>query len=344
MNLMLIMSFLGNLFEGLVNLSSSGDVVSGIAERYTISDDGLVYKFYIRNDAYFSNGDPITAKDFLKFFQDIAIKDEEGRFYYDDLRSIVGMEEFYSRKISFDEVGISVDKNNCLTIELEEKDEEFIKNLTKDKFSLRNDFKYLYNYKDFYQYISYSGAYVIGEILNNKDQNLKIILKPNPYYYLNNYKTVDEKVYSVGNDKEILIEVFTTREFAVESYRSGKLNFVLDVAYSSLDNYFTSRDLYYVHNDSSSLVFNLDKFNSNEVTAEVALSLDDEEIDEDQRLRRGNFINFIVDVKDVRYVNGLNSEILEKYVFDRNYIVSKLQKYNFEEGKILKIDLSGLSN
>ena len=73
----------GNLFEGLVNLSSTGEIVSGIAERYTVSEDGLLYKFYIRNDAYFSNGDLITAKDFLKFFEEIISKDEE-KLYYGD--------------------------------------------------------------------------------------------------------------------------------------------------------------------------------------------------------------------------------------------------------------------
>lgn len=324
----------GNLFEGLVNLSSTGEIVSGIAERYTVSEDGLLYKFYIRNDAYFSNGDLITSKDFLKFFEEIISKDEE-KFYYDDLKYVVGIEEFYNGNITFDEVGIKVDKKNCLSIELKEKDDNFLKNLTKDKFSLRNNFKYLYNYKDFYEYISYSGAYMIDNVSKGEDENLKITLKPNKYYYLNNYKTVDQKVYSFANTKEIILEVFPTREFAIESYRSGKLNIVLDIPYNVVDNYFDSRDLYYVHNDSSNLILNLDEFKDEEKIAEVSLSLDDE--DEEERLAKGNFINFIIDTRDVRYINGLNSEILQKYVFDKNYILNKLKGYNFEENKVLKI-------
>ena len=324
----------GNLFEGLVNLYSTGEIVSGIAERYTVSEDGLLYKFYIRNDAYFSNGDLITAKDFLKFFEEIISKDEE-KFYYDDLKYVVGIEEFYNGNITFDEVGIKVDKKNCLSVELKEKDDNFLKNLTKDKFSLRNNFKYLYNYKDFYEYISYSGAYMIDNVSKGEDENLKITLKPNKYYYLNNYKTVDQKVYSFANTKEIILEVFPTREFAIESYRSGKLNLVLDISYNVVDNYFDSKDLYYVHNDSSNLILNLDEFKDEEKIAEVSLSLDDE--DEDQRLAKGNFINFIIDTRDVRYINGLNSEILQKYVFDKNYILNKFKGYNFEENKALKI-------
>ncbi|HJC99354.1 MAG TPA: peptide ABC transporter substrate-binding protein [Candidatus Dwaynia gallinarum] len=324
----------GNLFEGLVNLYSTGEIVSGIAERYTVSEDGLLYKFYIRNDAYFSNGDLITAKNFLKFFEEIISKDEE-KFYYDDLKYVVGIEEFYNGNITFDEVGIKVDKKNCLSVELKEKDDNFLKNLTKDKFSLRNNFKYLYNYKDFYEYISYSGAYMIDNVSKGEDENLKITLKPNKYYYLNNYKTVDQKVYSFANTKEIILEVFPTREFAIESYRSGKLNLVLDISYNVVDNYFDSKDLYYVHNDSSNLILNLDEFKDEEKIAEVSLSLDDE--DEDQRLAKGNFINFIIDTRDVRYINGLNSEILQKYVFDKNYILNKFKGYNFEENKALKI-------
>ena len=324
----------GNLFEGLVNLYSTGEIVSGIAERYTVSEDGLLYKFYIRNDAYFSNGDLITAKDFLKFFEEIISKDEE-KFYYDDLKYVVGIEEFYNGNITFDEVGIKVDKKNCLSVELKEKDDNFLKNLTKDKFSLRNNFKYLYNYKDFYEYISYSGAYMIDNVSKGEDENLKITLKPNKYYYLNNYKTVDQKVYSFANTKEIILEVFPTREFAIESYRSGKLNLVLDISYNVVDNYFDSKDLYYVHNDSSNLILNLDEFKDEEKIAEVSLSLDDE--DEDQRLAKGNFINFIIDTRDARYINGLNSEILQKYVFDKNYILNKFKGYNFEENKALKI-------
>lgn len=176
---------------------------------------------------------------------------------------------------------------------------------------------------------------MIDNVSKGEDENLKITLKPNKYYYLNNYKTVDQKVYSFANTKEIILEVFPTREFAIESYRSGKLNLVLDISYNVVDNYFDSRDLYYVHNDSSNLILNLDEFKYEEKIAEVSLSLDDE--DEEQKLVKGNFINFIIDTKDVRYINGLNSEILQEYVFDKNYILNKLKGYNFEENKVLKI-------
>lgn len=53
------------LFEGLVRLDKDGNVKPGVAERWTISDDQLVYTFYLNNNAKWSNGKPITAKDFI---------------------------------------------------------------------------------------------------------------------------------------------------------------------------------------------------------------------------------------------------------------------------------------
>ncbi len=54
------------LFEGLVN-SDPEDLhpIPGVAERWEISDDGLRYTFYLRSDARWSNGDPVTAEDFV---------------------------------------------------------------------------------------------------------------------------------------------------------------------------------------------------------------------------------------------------------------------------------------
>lgn len=56
---------LRDLFEGLTAESPEGDIVPGAAVRWNISRDGKTYTFYLRRDARWSNGDPVTAEDFV---------------------------------------------------------------------------------------------------------------------------------------------------------------------------------------------------------------------------------------------------------------------------------------
>lgn len=54
----------GGLFEGLTSFDEHGQVVPGVAEKWDLSPDGRVYTFHFRKDARWSNGDPVTARDF----------------------------------------------------------------------------------------------------------------------------------------------------------------------------------------------------------------------------------------------------------------------------------------
>src|SRR5580658_577174 len=54
-----------DLFEGLVLLDKDSKVVPGVAESWSISPDGLTYTFKLRENAKWSNGDPVTADDFV---------------------------------------------------------------------------------------------------------------------------------------------------------------------------------------------------------------------------------------------------------------------------------------
>ena len=50
--------------SGLMSLDADGNAQGDIAETYDLSDDGLTYTFHLR-DAKWSNGDPVTANDFV---------------------------------------------------------------------------------------------------------------------------------------------------------------------------------------------------------------------------------------------------------------------------------------
>ena len=52
------------LFEGLLALDANNRPVAATAERWEVSADGLVYVFHLRENAKWSNGDPVSAHDF----------------------------------------------------------------------------------------------------------------------------------------------------------------------------------------------------------------------------------------------------------------------------------------
>ncbi|NUP11565.1 MAG: peptide ABC transporter substrate-binding protein [Polyangiaceae bacterium] len=54
-----------HLFEGLATLGPEGRPVQGVAERYERSPDHRHFRFHLRNDAYWSNGEPVVAGDFV---------------------------------------------------------------------------------------------------------------------------------------------------------------------------------------------------------------------------------------------------------------------------------------
>jgi len=52
-----------NIFEGLVKNAANGDLICAVAEDYSLSEDGLVYTFNLRQNVKFHNGDLVTAED-----------------------------------------------------------------------------------------------------------------------------------------------------------------------------------------------------------------------------------------------------------------------------------------
>ena len=48
-----------------MQMDADGQAVPAIAESYDLSEDGTVYTFHLRDDAVWSNGDPVTASDFV---------------------------------------------------------------------------------------------------------------------------------------------------------------------------------------------------------------------------------------------------------------------------------------
>lgn len=108
------------LLEGLVSEHPrSLEPQPGIAERWTISDNGLVYTFHIRANARWSNGDAVTADDFVWSWQRL-LSPEFGAEYAYQLYPVKNARAFNQQKLdSFEDVGVKALDPRTLQVTLE---------------------------------------------------------------------------------------------------------------------------------------------------------------------------------------------------------------------------------
>jgi oligopeptide transport system substrate-binding protein len=116
-----------SLFEGLVNGNPKTMVPEpGVAERWEISDDGKVYTFHLRKNARWSNGDPVTAQDFLQSYHRILLPSIEAQ-YANMLYPVKNAEEFNTGKIKdFSEVGFQALDDSTFQITLHSAAPQFL--------------------------------------------------------------------------------------------------------------------------------------------------------------------------------------------------------------------------
>jgi len=122
-------NILRDQFEGLVIDDASGAVAPGAAESWEISDDGLVYTFRLRDDARWSNGDPVTAGDFVFSYQRI-LTPETGAKYANVLYPIRGAEALNTGEGSIEDLGVRALDDRTVEISLESATPYFLQLLT----------------------------------------------------------------------------------------------------------------------------------------------------------------------------------------------------------------------
>ena len=107
------------LFEGVVaKHPSTLEIEPGVAESWDISDDQLVYTFHFREDARWSNGDPVRAQDFV-YSWERALRPEIGSLYSYMFTYIKNADAFFKGEIKdFSKVGVKALDDRTLEVEL----------------------------------------------------------------------------------------------------------------------------------------------------------------------------------------------------------------------------------
>jgi oligopeptide transport system substrate-binding protein len=120
---------LRDLYEGLLSYSADGKAIPGAAESWTVSDDGMVYTFKLRDNGKWSNGDPVTASDFVYSLRRIMTPDT-GAKYANILYPIKNAEKVNKSEAKVEELGVKAIDDKTLEITLEAATPYFLELLT----------------------------------------------------------------------------------------------------------------------------------------------------------------------------------------------------------------------
>jgi len=108
---------LRDLYEGLTTSGPTGEVLPGAAESWQVDGDGKRYTFRLRKDAAWSNGDPVTAGDFVAAFRRV-MNPATASGAADLLRSIVNAPAILGGNLSPDQLGVRAIDDRTLEISL----------------------------------------------------------------------------------------------------------------------------------------------------------------------------------------------------------------------------------
>jgi oligopeptide transport system substrate-binding protein len=119
-----------DIAEGLVSLAADASLIPGAAERWEISPEGTLYTFHLRGDGKWSNGEPLTAQDFVYSFRR-AVDPKTASNYAFILYPIKNAEEIATSKIQdLSQLGVTATDDLTLQITLKGPTPYFLAMLT----------------------------------------------------------------------------------------------------------------------------------------------------------------------------------------------------------------------
>jgi len=106
--------------DGLYQMDKDGKAVPALAADTKVSDDGLTYTFTLK-DAKWSNGTPVTAKDFVFGWQRAVDPDVASEYAYmlSDIGQVKNAADIIAGKKDKSELGITAVDDKTLKVELE---------------------------------------------------------------------------------------------------------------------------------------------------------------------------------------------------------------------------------
>ncbi|MGY6587672.1 MAG: peptide ABC transporter substrate-binding protein [Wenzhouxiangella sp.] len=110
-------NILRDLFEGLTTTAPDGRIIPGAAIHWDISRDGLTYTFYLDPAGRWSNGEPVTADDFVWSWRRV-VNPSTGAAYARMLAPVVNAEAIFSAELPPEDLGVTALNDTTFQVQL----------------------------------------------------------------------------------------------------------------------------------------------------------------------------------------------------------------------------------
>ncbi len=260
---------LGNTMEGLYRLDKENKPIPAAAESSTKSEDGKKYTFKLRKDAKWSNGDPVTAKDFVFAWQRLLDPKTAAEYAFIAF-PIKNAEAVNKGEKAVTELGVKAVDDLTLEVELEQAVPYFLNLVAFPSYYPLNE-KFVKEKGDKYGLESdttvYNGPFVLTDWKH--EQGWK--LKKNDQYWDKKTVKLDEINYSVVKEPATNVNL----------YDSGQIDFSL-LTGEFVDKYRNNKEEYGVYNEPSTFFIRLNQkrggqdtpLKSKKLREAIALSID----------------------------------------------------------------------
>jgi oligopeptide transport system substrate-binding protein len=112
------LTILRDTYEGLTAIAPDGGVAPGAAESWSVSDDGRRYAFRLRPAARWSNGDPLTAADFVAAWRRL-VDPATASQYAAMLEPVAGARAILAGEVAPGTLGVAAPDDHTLEVTLE---------------------------------------------------------------------------------------------------------------------------------------------------------------------------------------------------------------------------------
>lgn len=204
---------LEDLFEGLVSRDAQGALVPGVAESWSVSGDGAACVFRLRPNAKWSNGEAVTADDFVFAFRRLMAP-KTGAPYASVLYTLKNAEKVNKGELAPEALGVRALADGRLEITLERPTPYFLEQLAhftakplhrKSIEAFGADFAHP-------QHLVTNGAFTLQKFIPNDS----IVLVKNPLYHDAAKVALDREIFIPLEDRSAALRRFMAGE--IDSY------------------------------------------------------------------------------------------------------------------------------